>query len=60
MAREPLLDVPGGKPVDERLGEMPLDAFQETAAVRHGAVADRPAAPGARTVQHRVDVPVEP
>jgi hypothetical protein len=67
MAREPLLDIPEGKPREARLGGPvhPVTAEDWFAAApenttpvetAHGELAP----PGPATVQHHVDIPAEP
>jgi hypothetical protein len=67
MTREPLLEVPEGKPPDARLGgpvhpvtaeEWFAGAPENTTPVEmvHGELAP----PGERHVQNRVDIPAEP
>jgi hypothetical protein len=55
------MDVPSGKPLADRLGDMSLDPFQEPAGppvVLPDAAP--PAPPGPRTAQNHVDIPVHP
>jgi hypothetical protein len=55
------MDVPSGKPLADRLGDMSLDPFQEPAGP---AVvlpdAASPAPPGPGSAQNYVDIPVHP